>query len=338
MNIFLNFQLFINNASLIFPRTLVNAIYAYSLYCIGFVICLGTLGESSVGPLLFWITLGLYLHGVVTYYRVIKIGPGFTSSHSNLLRLTEDNQAPDFLINNGTQELHICKKCDLYKPPRAHHCSSCNACVLKMDHHCPWFALCIGSQNYKLFIQFLLMSLIFAVWSCAISGWYVWRFIAEESYTDEYMDLNVIINGVIALSMSVSLAVFDGVEMYFLLKGMTTIEYYEKSDFNRDVDVFSGSMMSSKEEEDSLKWRNIFDTGSVRDNWEVVMGTTLWEWLLPVQRSTLGDIHRDEGLSFPVNKENLKIMRRNEQRLRHNNQHSDNVRSRLLGQLSSRSD
>lgn len=30
-----------------------------------------------------------------------------------------------------------CKRCNISKPPRAHHCSICKRCVLKMDHHCP---------------------------------------------------------------------------------------------------------------------------------------------------------------------------------------------------------
>jgi palmitoyltransferase len=29
-----------------------------------------------------------------------------------------------------------CRKCDSFKPERAHHCKVCNTCTLKMDHHC----------------------------------------------------------------------------------------------------------------------------------------------------------------------------------------------------------
>ena len=28
-----------------------------------------------------------------------------------------------------------CKRCDSFKPIRAHHCSICKRCVVKMDHH-----------------------------------------------------------------------------------------------------------------------------------------------------------------------------------------------------------
>lgn len=30
-----------------------------------------------------------------------------------------------------------CFKCNMVKPPRAHHCKECNKCVYRMDHH--WY-------------------------------------------------------------------------------------------------------------------------------------------------------------------------------------------------------
>ena len=47
-----------------------------------------------------------------------------------------------------------CKKCNLVKPPRAHHCDTCGNCILKMDHHCPWIANCVGENNLKFFVLF----------------------------------------------------------------------------------------------------------------------------------------------------------------------------------------
>lgn len=33
----------------------------------------------------------------------------------------------------------VCGKCEMYRPPRAHHCRICKRCVRRMDHHCPWY-------------------------------------------------------------------------------------------------------------------------------------------------------------------------------------------------------
>ncbi|XP_075548907.1 DNZDHHC/NEW1 zinc finger protein 11 isoform X2 [Dermacentor variabilis] len=50
----------------------------------------------------------------------------------------------------------ICSRCETYRPPRAHHCRICQRCIRRMDHHCPWINNCVGEQNQKYFIQFLL--------------------------------------------------------------------------------------------------------------------------------------------------------------------------------------
>jgi palmitoyltransferase len=58
-------------------------------------------------------------------------------------------------LKKSTGKARFCKKCKVYKPPRAHHCSECNKCVLKMDHHCPWLNTCVGHRNLGHFYRFI---------------------------------------------------------------------------------------------------------------------------------------------------------------------------------------
>lgn len=57
----------------------------------------------------------------------------------------------------------LCPECFLIKPPRSRHCNLCNKCVDRFDHHCPWINNCVGKGNYKYFILFLLVQMIFLV-------------------------------------------------------------------------------------------------------------------------------------------------------------------------------
>eukprot|EP00198_Chlamydomonas_reinhardtii_P005259 XP_001694595.1 predicted protein [Chlamydomonas reinhardtii] len=59
----------------------------------------------------------------------------------------------------------FCKRCQAWKPERAHHCSVTGRCVLKMDHWCIWVVNCVGLMNYKFFLLFI----FYAALGCALA-------------------------------------------------------------------------------------------------------------------------------------------------------------------------
>lgn len=56
----------------------------------------------------------------------------------------------------GQKYYTMCSICQTFKPESAHHCRICRRCISRMDHHCPWMNNCIGADNMKHFILFLI--------------------------------------------------------------------------------------------------------------------------------------------------------------------------------------
>jgi hypothetical protein len=60
--------------------------------------------------------------------------------------------------------VRYCDVCESFKAPGAHHCSVCGRCVRRMDHHCPWINNCVGEDNLRYFLLFLLYVLLSSLW------------------------------------------------------------------------------------------------------------------------------------------------------------------------------
>jgi len=52
----------------------------------------------------------------------------------------------------------LCRQCAMPRPPNTHHCSVCSACVHDMDHHCPYVHNCVGYENRRSFVLFLMFA------------------------------------------------------------------------------------------------------------------------------------------------------------------------------------
>uniref|UniRef100_A0A0E0CA74 S-acyltransferase n=1 Tax=Oryza meridionalis TaxID=40149 RepID=A0A0E0CA74_9ORYZ len=114
---------------------------------------------------------------VATYAVAVSRDPGRVPSA--FLPDVEDAESPIHEIKRKGGDLRYCQKCSHYKPPRAHHCRVCKRCVLRMvltctnsvefnDHHCIWINNCVGHENYKIFLVFVLYAVIASLYSLVL--------------------------------------------------------------------------------------------------------------------------------------------------------------------------
>jgi palmitoyltransferase len=127
----------------------------------------------------------IWLMAVVSYWRAVLTPPGFVTReyveiarridedavtgraphgrHSSVLEriMTQERvRVADgrelLLVNRPT----VCTRCDMHRPPRAHHDSVTGRDVLRFDHYCPWVSNCVGAYNYRYFLLFLFYSFL----------------------------------------------------------------------------------------------------------------------------------------------------------------------------------
>lgn len=152
--------------------TLVYACVVYADYALiaHLLIPYVTLSFAVVTGVIF--NLGLILI-LVSHARASLSDPG---------RVPLPDARIDFSDRDSLQDREdhwtICQRCEMWRPPRAHHCRVCKRCVRKMDHHCPWVNNCIGEWNQKFFILFLFYTLFCTAISCTIIALY-WSTIWE---------------------------------------------------------------------------------------------------------------------------------------------------------------
>ena len=70
---------------------------------------------------------------------------------------TQQKAVIDELISLWTfDDQHFCVSCMIRRPLRSKHCKRCSRCVAKHDHHCPWLHNCVGANNHRHFILYVI--------------------------------------------------------------------------------------------------------------------------------------------------------------------------------------
>ncbi|KAG8231418.1 hypothetical protein J437_LFUL012428 [Ladona fulva] len=126
----------------------------YADYVIIQWVVLQTMHNSLWGPfnVVLFNTI-IFLLGMA-HLKAVCSDPGIVPLPESRLDFSDIHTGSQVSLQH--EDWTVCTRCETYRPPRAHHCRICNRCIRRMDHHCPWINNCVGEQNQKYFIQFLI--------------------------------------------------------------------------------------------------------------------------------------------------------------------------------------
>lgn len=151
-------------------------LHAYAVYTVCFIMIPPWMSSKSEEGIRSLTTAGIFHSFVFTgvaimaclsHFFAMTTNPGAVPPDAKPVQSLDEAKA----ATNGEDEpkpkqqkgMRLCRRCNAFKPRRAHHCSVCRRCIIKMDHHCPWVNNCVGIGNHKYFLLFVFYTLL----SCA---------------------------------------------------------------------------------------------------------------------------------------------------------------------------
>ncbi|KAG2487862.1 hypothetical protein HYH03_013578 [Edaphochlamys debaryana] len=169
-----------------------------------------------------------------SYLAAVTVDPGrvpagwhpFTDelqARAELERMSYSNYYPD---RRDPRRPRYCKRCQAWKPERAHHCSVTGRCVLKMDHWCIWVVNCVGLLNYKFFLLFIAWAGVGCLLAFLLLLPSLLAFFRNDLRGP--MAPVIFIADILSFAFSLSLGGFAAMHGQLLAANCTTIEMYEK--------------------------------------------------------------------------------------------------------------
>ncbi|KAK8741323.1 hypothetical protein OTU49_002615, partial [Cherax quadricarinatus] len=117
----------------------------------------------------------------------------------------------------------VCARCEMYRPPRAHHCRICQRCIRRMDHHCPWINNCVGEWNQKYFLQFLMFVGLMSIYAMSLVA-YSWIKACPECSKDMMVKQGRLLHSVILSMESILFGLFVIAIMWDQMQAILTDE------------------------------------------------------------------------------------------------------------------
>lgn len=124
----------------------------YADYVVIRWIVLQTMFDSLWGPFNAVVFNTIVFLLLMSHIRAVFSDPGVVPLPQNRVDFSDIHSAE---AGCDHVDWTVCTRCEMYRPPRAHHCRICKRCIRRMDHHCPWINNCVGERNQKYFMQFL---------------------------------------------------------------------------------------------------------------------------------------------------------------------------------------
>jgi hypothetical protein len=166
----------------------------------------------------------------------------------------------------------FCKKCNMYKPDRAHHCKKLGRCVLEMDHWCPWVRNTIGYKNRKFFFLSVTYGWITLFSYCVVLGPYL----SGSASLRNALDFFIIFCWVLACIQLLLLLAFWSFHLYLTIRAFTTIEFREKH-LAKDSKVMRGG-----DKIKDLYKQSVYDLGAY-SNFVHLLGPNILLWMIPTR-------------------------------------------------------
>ncbi|KAK6341285.1 palmitoyltransferase akr1 [Orbilia brochopaga] len=97
----------------------------------------------------------MIMYGLCVYFYAfsMRADPGFVPLTSS--REEQKETIQDLLSQWKYDERNFCVHCMVRMPLRSKHCRRCARCVARHDHHCPWIFNCVGVNNHRQFLAYV---------------------------------------------------------------------------------------------------------------------------------------------------------------------------------------
>ena len=165
-----------------------------------------------------------------------------------------------------------CLQCQAFRQPRSFHCGRCNRCVMCRDHHCPWLNNCVGKNNFRYFVQFLVYLPINCFHGAFFCAWYfLINLISVIKHGSVWGALSLALNISFGLFIFAIGCIMVGMAYSYVktvLRNFTSMERIEAKRF----DMLSHHKIVNEYPS--------YDEGPM-NNWKFFMGNSFWSWINP---------------------------------------------------------